>query len=195
MANTLEPADAELLARAAAGDAPAFDHFVARHCAAVLRYAGSLAHHAADAEDVLQQTFLQAWRSAAGARVEAGARPWLFTIARHALQRLRRRPVDAHEPPVSLESLGGDAGFAAPGVTPQRVAVAMEERAVLHEALAALPAADREVLVLRELEQLPGDAVAGVLGLSIEAMKSRLHRARLRLVAEVRRRLPDGGQP
>ncbi len=190
-----EVADGELLARAATGDVVAFDQFVVRHRAQVFRYAMGLARHHADAEDVLQQTFVQAWRAAAGARVEGSARPWLFAIARHALQRSRRRPAEVAGDPVSLDALGGDAGFADPTATPQRFAMAMEERDVLAAALQQLAEPDREVLLLREIEELSGEDTARVLGLSLEAMKSRLHRARLRLVAEVRRRLPEGGLP
>lgn len=190
-----ETADAELLARAATGDVVAFDRFVDRYRVQVHRYAMSLARHHADAEDVLQQTFVQAWRGAANARVESGARSWLFAIARHALQRLRRPVADVAGVPVSLDALGGEAGFADPAATPQRFAMAMEERHVLAEALQRLPEADREVLMLREIEEMSGEETARVLGLSLDAMKSRLHRARLHLVAEVRRRLPDGGLP
>lgn len=186
--------DAALLRRSAAGDAEAFAGFVARHRAGVHRFATMLARDAHDAEEVLQQTFVQAYRGAAGARVDGGARPWLLTIARHALARLRR-VAQAGPDTVSLEQLGREAGFADPAATPERVAAAVESRQLLHTALAALPAGDREVLVLRELEQLDGERTAAVLGLSLEAMKSRLHRARLRLLAEVRRRLPAGDEP
>lgn len=185
--------DAALLQRSAAGDADAFAQFVARHRAGVHRFTTMLAHDAHDAEEVLQQTFVQAYRHAAGARVDGGARAWLLTIARHALARMRREAHAADT--VSLEQLGREAGFADPAATPERVAAAVESRDLLHAALAALAPADREVLVLRELEQLDGDRTAAVLGLSLEAMKSRLHRARLRLLAEVRRRMPAGDEP
>ncbi len=184
--------DAELLARSATGDAEAFADFVARHRVAVHRFASHLTRNAADAEEVLQQTFVQAWRNAGAVRATGSARPWLFTVARNARVRLRRAAAVAADV-VSLESLGGDAGFADPAAAPERFAQALESKALLHDAMAALSEPDREVLVLRELEQLPGEEVAAVLGLSLEAMKSRLHRARLRLVAEVRRRLPAGG--
>lgn len=163
-----------------------------RHRAGVHRYARMLSGHDADAEDVLQQTFLQVWRSAGSSDVTF-VKPWLFTIARHALQRQRRRQVGAPEAEESLDSLGAAAGFADPSATPERFAIALEERSVVRAALAALSEADREVVVLRELEQWSGDDTARVLGLSLDAMKSRLHRARLRFVAEVRRRLPDEG--
>ncbi len=192
MSNDPEPTDHELLARSVRGDEQAFGAFVARHRVGLHRYARMLSRNDNDAEDAMQDTFLQAWRGARAATVQS-VRPWLFTIARHALHRQRRRKVETPTAAESLESLGAAAGFADADATPERFAIALEERSILRAALAALDEADREVIVLRELEQLSGDETAMVLDLSLEAMKSRLHRARLRLVAEVRRRLPDGG--
>jgi len=184
------PTDHELLTAAAGGDAAAFEVFVVRHRGAVYRYVHSLTKNVTDAEDVLQQTFLAAWRAAADARVEHGARPFLFTIARHAQHRLHRSHALITEDTVSLEELGSRAGFAAPHVTAERLAQAVEERAILAAAIEDLPPLEREVLQMRDLDGLSGDQVAAALGIGLEAMKSRLHRARLRLVAEVRRRVP-----
>lgn len=149
-----------------------------------------LTKNVTDAEDVLQQTFLAAWRAAADARVEHGARPYLFTIARRALHRLHRSHAIVTEDTIALEELGLRAGFAAPNVTAERLAQVVEERAILAAAIEELPSLEREVLQLRDLDGLSGDQVAAALGIGLEAMKSRLHRARLRLVAEVRRRVP-----
>lgn len=184
--------DAALLASSAGGDEAAFAEFVARHRAPVHRFVSLLLHDDQRAEEVLQDTFVHAWRHASAARAEGGARAWLLTIARNSAARGRRAAAQA--PTVSLAVLGSEAGFADPGATPMAFAQLVESRAIVHAALAALPPADREVLVLRELEQRSGEEVATVLGLSLEAMKSRLHRARLRLVAELRRRLPSGGE-
>jgi RNA polymerase sigma-70 factor, ECF subfamily len=173
----------------------AFGVFVARHRGAVYRFVRGLTTHDADAEDVLQQTFVAAWRAAADARVEHGARPFLFTIARHALHRLYRHHGVVTDDSVSLEELGARAGFAASDATAERFAQAVEEREVLIQAIAALPHLEREVLQMRDLEGLSGEQVAAAVGISLPAMKSRLHRARLRLVAEVRRRFAGGTEP
>ncbi|MGE3171525.1 MAG: RNA polymerase sigma factor [Planctomycetota bacterium] len=186
---TEEPTDAALLRGTAAGDEAAFDRFVERHRAAVFRYARSRGSDA-DAEEVLQQTFVSAWRNAGKVTIAGSARPWLFTVARNAMVRLHR-PRRSGVVELPLEDLGAAAGFAAATATPERFAAATEERELLEQALLALPDTDREVLHLRDLEQLPGDDVAALLGLTLTAMKSRLHRARLRLVAEVRRLLPE----
>ena len=185
---TNEPDDASLLAMSASGDPDAFDRFVARHRAAVFRYLRTKTN---DAEDALQHTFVQAWRNAATIVVADTARPWLFTVARNAVVRQQRRAAATNLTDDDLGHLGELAGFAADDATPERFAEVAEERSVVQAALASLPEQDREILTLRELEQLPGERVAELLALTLPAMKSRLHRARLRLVAELRNRMPE----
>jgi len=176
--------DRALAARAAAGDREAFASLLTRHQASVFRLARHLAGTRDEAEDVLQQTFLSAWQNVAGFRGEASMRTWLLTIARNAAvtrrARVAREPIDA----TPLDELGIRAGWGGPN--PEQLAAAAEQRDRLAAALAGLAADEREVLTLRDLEGLPGDDVAAMLGLTVAAMKSRLHRARLRLAAAVR---------
>lgn len=181
----LSESDAALLARSAAGDRAAFDRFVTENQAAVYRYLAALLGQAADAEDALQETFLAAWRNASSFRGQGAPRAWLFTIARHAASRLRRRRVDEPEELVSFEQLGLDAGWGAelePLPEPDE-----QRRDLVRGALDRLTPVEREVIVLRDLEGFSGEETAELLGLSLAAMKTRLHRARLRFVAHVRR--------
>lgn len=178
-----------LLAQAAAGDRAAFTTFAQRHRAAVWRFARVATRRAEDAEDVLQQTFLAAWRAAADARAEGGARAWLFGIARNAVRRQGRRRAGEPDSLESLETLGAQAGFGDESCSPEALAAALEERALLQDALDALDEHEREVIVLRDVEGLSGEEVARVLEIPLAAMKSRLHRARLRLAAQLRRRM------
>ena len=184
--------DARLLARAAMGDGDAFESLVVRHRAAVYRYARSLADQPGEAEDVLQETFLAAWRGAGGFAGRSSVRTWLLVIARNRALRSRERaaarPEDGGE---SLVELGVRAGFGSED--PERIALGAERREVLGEALASLGPEDREIIVLRDLEAIPGEECAEALGLTVPAMKSRLHRARLRLVAAVHRAVGGGG--
>jgi RNA polymerase sigma-70 factor (ECF subfamily) len=176
--------DRALAARSAAGDREAFASLLTRHQASVFRLARHLAGTRDEAEDVLQQTFLSAWQNIAGFRGEASMRTWLLTIARNAAvtrrARVAREPIDA----TPLDELGIRAGWGGPN--PEQLAAAAEQRDRLAAALAGLAADEREVLTLRDLEGLSGDDVAAMLGLTVAAMKSRLHRARLRLAAAVR---------
>jgi len=184
----LKASDAELLSNFAAGDASAFNTFVERHRAAVYRYVGALTQDAADAEDALQDTFVAAWRSASTFQGAEAARGWLFTIARNAVRLLYRRRVGEPADFVPLDELGLDAGWGGEPGSPDLLE-ALESREVLERALQSLSREDREVLVLRDLEGLSNEETARLVGIAVRAAKSRLHRARLRLAARLRREL------
>ncbi|MBE7454118.1 MAG: RNA polymerase sigma factor [Kofleriaceae bacterium] len=184
-----ERRDRDLIARAAAGDRAAFGALVARHRGAIHRLATILTRDAAAAEDVLQDTFVAALRGAAGFRGDGSVASWLFAIARHAAHRHGRRADQVPVAPESLDALGAAAGWGQPDV--ETVVAAAEERAALERALAELPVDERAVLVLRDVEGLSGHDTAAALELTLPAMKSRLHRARLRLAATLRRQGGD----
>lgn len=184
------PSDALLLRRAGGGDADAFDTFLRRHRDPVWRYLRTLLREPSDTDDAFQETFVAAWRGAAGFRGGEGARAWILTIARHVVTRQRRRRAGEPEAIETLESLAETAGWGdleAPDLRVERAETA--ER--VHRALDTLAAEDREVIVLRDLEDIAGDEVAAILGVSLPAVKSRLHRARLRLLAAVRKEVLD----
>lgn len=176
--------DADTLARAAAGDRGAFEDFVREHEGAVLRYIRTRTGDPEVVEDALQETFIAAWRGAGTFRGDGSARGWLLTIARNAVRRQYRQPAGA---PASFEPLDAVAVRAGWGRDPdeewtERIAA----RQTLERGFAALSPEDREVLVLRDLEGFGNEEVAGMLGLSLAAVKSRVHRARLRFMERVR---------
>lgn len=178
------------LARVAAGDKAALAVLVEHHQGAVFRVARRLTGDDATAEDVLQETFVSALRHAGQARPEGSVRGWLLAIARNTALMARRRRVGepaAYTPLDDVcdhEGLGEAAGFGM--VDPEAWMMASDRHAALEHALARLSEPEREVLVLRDVEELSGEETARALGLTVPAMKSRLHRARLRLVAELR---------
>jgi RNA polymerase sigma-70 factor (ECF subfamily) len=171
----LSPSDAELLARISAGDRAAFEELVARHEKAMFRFARRVVGE--DAEDVLQEAFLSVWRSAAGWRGEASARSWLFQIVAHGCHRRLRRSAGERATAGPEDALG----VPAPAAAPDAVVSSRQLGRALEAALRALEPEAREVLILRDVEGLPGEEVAQVLGIGLAAMKSRLHRARLAL--------------
>ena len=177
--------DATLLQRSAAGDAEAFSAFVKRHESSVFRYIGTLTSEPADAEDALQETFVAAWRHASAFRGGETARPWLFSIGRNAVRKQHRRRAGEPEHQQSLDTLGGEAGWG--NDDPAPLLTALADRDLLARALGDLSAADREILVMRELEGFTGEEAADLLRVSLPAMKSRLHRARLRFMVSLRR--------
>ncbi|MDE3165667.1 MAG: RNA polymerase sigma factor [Acidobacteriota bacterium] len=189
-----EPVDAstdlQLLRRTAAGDHGAFAAFVERHQAAIFCYASTLLPGREDAEDVLQDTFLAAYRSAGQFRGDASGRTWLFCIARRSAWRKASAARTVGGDTEELEALALAAGWGSPD--PERLAILAEDRRLLEGAFRQLPPQEREILWMREFEQMPGEAAAAVLGLTLPAMKSRLHRARLHLAALLRQQTGGG---
>lgn len=158
------------------------DALVARHAGPLFRYARAVAGgDAALAEDAVQEAFVSIWRHAAGfAGGSAGA--WLATITRNAVRREARRRgrVESHEEDgdVSLAAAGfGSASCA------QNFERAIESKERVHKALLALGEREREVVLLVDVRGLTVEEAAGALEVSVAATKSRLHRARLRLMA------------
>ena len=196
--NGLAPDDAELIRRSAGGDRHAFALLVERHHAALFRFLRGMASDAAAAEDALQDAFAAAWTGAPGFRGEASGRSWLFTLARNALSRRYRRlehrrgNVESFDSMEPLAALGEAAGWgdAACG---DRVLSALEDRDRVRKGLRALSTEDRELLVRLDVEELSAREAAEALGMKVGALKSRLHRARLRLLAQLGKEEPHEG--
>jgi RNA polymerase sigma-70 factor (ECF subfamily) len=176
--------DEELIALSAAGDRRAFDRLVERHSAAVLRLTNVVTGDPMTAEDALQLAFLSAYRNAASFRSDASVRTWLFAIARNAALRLRSKRGREEIVEEPLMELGLDAGWGSEN--PEALAIAAEQGELLRRAMRSLSAEDQEVLILRDVEGLRGTETAEVLGIGEPALKSRLHRARLRLAGALR---------
>src|SRR6185295_7925014 len=172
--------DETLIGRVAAGDRSAFDRLVRRHQALVYRFAQAAAPaEEGEAEEILRETFLAARQGANRYRDEASARSWLLSLARRSID--RRRPCrDADS--TSLRELvlvaAGQGGSGWEGTLRDARAVAA--------ALAVLPAEDREILTLCDRESFSMEEAARVTGLANGALRTRLHRARLRLLAKLK---------
>ena len=164
---------------------PAFADVVCEQRAAVFRFAMTMTRNEALAEDVLQETFLSAYRAWGTFRGEAHVRTWLFTIARNAALRLMRRR--AGEPAAfdDVSALGESAGWGTPEL-PDEVLARREQRACLKRTLSQLSDPDREVIVLRDVEGFTTTETAQILAISPAAVRSRLHRARLKFLATLR---------
>jgi RNA polymerase sigma-70 factor (ECF subfamily) len=177
--------DSDLMALTAAGDRGAFEQLIRRHAPAVLRLGRAVTGDAAAAEDALQQTFLAVYQHASTFRGDSSVRAWMLTIARNAAYRMRAKASRedlAEEPWIQL---GVEAGWGSED--PETLAMAAEQRDTLRTAMSTLSAQDREVLFLRDIEGLAAPEAAALTGIGQRALKSRLHRARLRLAAALRR--------
>ena len=192
-----------LLESARQGDGPALEALLKDVEPRIYRFSLRMCGRPEDAQDVLQETLLAAFRSVRAFRGESSVSTWLYAIARSFCIKKRRRSVFAPEL-VSLDAERREAGRSATPARDPETALADRELAdALQAAISALDPAAREVLVLRDVEGLSADEVAGITGASVSAVKSRLHRAR----RAVRERLapalapaalkpgPAGGKP
>ena len=189
MATVAAVADEELAARAAAGDASAFETLVGRHEARVYRLAYRLTGSDADARDVLQDAFLAAYRGLASFRGAARFSTWLYRITTNAAlmhrRARRRRPTESLEEYLPrFDPRGQHAPEVAELEAASRVDDLLDEKRLAAEARAALerlPDLYREVFVLRDLEELDTSEVASLLSIDAATVRQRVHRARLML--------------
>lgn len=174
-----------LLERAQGGDPAALDELIARYQPLVYRFGLKMCRNPEDAKDVLQDTLLSMARGIRSFRGGAAVSTWLYTIARNACIKKHRKGVHA---PSSVESLDQDnehRQVADDGGRPDDALASKRIELALTDAIAALDPNHREVLLLRDVEGLSANAVAEVVGISVPAVKSRLHRARLAVRAEL----------
>jgi RNA polymerase sigma-70 factor (ECF subfamily) len=190
-----------LVARLRAGDEAAYEVLVRRHGAAMLAVARRLLRNEEDARDAVQEAFLHVFRAAGEFRADAKLSTWLHRIVVNtALMRLRsagRRPEGfVADLLPAFDETGHHADPVLPLPASAEDAVGREElRARVRACVAELPAAYRAIVVLRDFEDLSTAEVASLLGISENAAKIRLHRARQALTALLRVALADGASP
>lgn len=172
--------DRDVIARVIAGDRAAFEVLVRRHNQRMFRAARAIAKTDADAEDVLQQAWLDVYRNLGQFRGDAAFATWATRIAVHqAVAMVRKRPLVAE--------IVETASDVAPDAELSRARVG----ALLETCLANIPQGNREVMVLRDILELDTAETAACLGLSEEAVRVRLHRARAAIAAALTEQLAD----
>ena len=169
--------DEEVVARVLAGDLSLFEILMRRYNQRLFRVARGILADAAEAEDVMQEAYVRAFHQLASFRGEASFATWLTRIACHeALARARKR-----RRLVPIASGGPGDGPPDPpsqAAGPDRNLENRELRAVLRDAVEVLPDPLRAVFCLREIEELSTEETADALGLTIENVRVRLHRAK-----------------
>lgn len=162
-----------------------FDTLYKDHVDLMYRFAHRLCGEPEAAKDLVQDTFLNAYRGIDRFRGDAQISTWLYTIASRACLRMRRRRKGAPERELSLEefipSSDGEFHLQIPidGRDPEAALQNKQLREALDAAINRLPKKYKMVLVLRDMEGLSAKEVGAIMGLNERAVKSRLHRARL----------------
>ena len=178
--------DAGLVSRAQRGDQAAFGEIVHRYQRGVYRVAYGLTRNASDADDLAQETFLRAYQAIARFRVGEPLYPWLTRIAinlAYSLFRRRRR-----RPETPLEPLLEAGRQWAAGDDPSERVAQNERQRHLGAAFSELSPEHQAVLVLRVVEELSYEDMAGALGVPTGTVMSRLSRARVELKSRLKAR-------
>ena len=181
--------DAWLVARAKGGDDDAFDQLVVRHQRVLYRLAIRLTGNRADAEDVLQDVFFQAFRRLKSFRGDSQFGTWLYRIAvnaalmrRRQSRRTRADPLETYLP--QFRSDGRHRRIDVDYSAASRIEALVQRRELkklLLDAITRLPGRYRAAVVLCDLEELPAREAARVLRVDERAVRQRVHRARLML--------------
>lgn len=175
--------DTTLAVRAQEGDASALESLLRRYQDPMYRVAVRVLGNPSDAEDAVQEAFVAAWRSLARYRGGAQFSTWLYRIVTNrCLNTIRARPP---HPTMPLDEYNR-AIVTGPGTSPGAASVVSGERAALRDALMALGVEQRMCWVLRENDGLGYDEIGEIVGLSPDAVRGRIHRARRNLAQSMR---------
>lgn len=178
-----EPADREYVRLSQAGDRRAYGELVRRYQERVYRFVLRMVNSHDEALELTQEAFINAWQALPDWRPDAEFRTWLFRIASNAaMDCLRRRKVVEF---VALED-DYDAPGAGPG--PEAQLQTKQNLAALESALGRLPPEQREIVLLREVEDMSYAEIGATLGINEGTVKSRLARAREALISDRQRK-------
>ena len=186
--------DDELVRFAQDGENRAFDELVRRYQDKVYRLSYKILRHEEDAAEALQDAFLSAYRGLKNFKAESTFSTWLYRIATNASLMKYRKRRDNH---VSLDQSQSQNEDAEPmqlpdwSAQPPEELLTAETREVMEEGIQRLPEELRTVFVLRDIEGLSNAEVGEILELSVAAVKSRLHRARIALRERLNRYFAD----
>jgi RNA polymerase sigma-70 factor, ECF subfamily len=184
-----------LLQAARSGDRAALSALLEQHQQRVFGFGMKMCGDAEDAQDVAQETLMTLVRSIPSFRGDSTLSTWLYTVARSFCIKKRRRTkgAPAHHEPLDQAS---QEQASTPAQSPEQMLLGREAREAVATALDQLEPEAREVVILRDIEGLTAPEVAQVTGLSVAAVKSRLHRARQVLRENLMAVVGEGtGQP
>lgn len=190
--------DQELVKLAQGGDNRAFDELVRRYENKVYRLTFKILRHEDDAGEALQDAFMSAYRGLKNFKADSTFSTWLYRVATNAALMKYRKRRDGHVSLEQSQSYDEDADkLEIPdwSALPDEDLLTGELDDILAEGLSRLPDELREVFVMRDIEELSNSDVAERLQLTVPAVKSRLHRARLQLRDRLNRYFQDKMRP
>ncbi|MBN2804725.1 MAG: sigma-70 family RNA polymerase sigma factor [Deltaproteobacteria bacterium] len=179
-----ERSDEELIKLIVKGDNSAFTLLVKRHQRGLYGFINKMISSNENTEDIIQETFVAVFKGAGQFEGKSLVKTWIYSIARN--QALMSKRLKANEPAHfdSLEKLSKKAGFGEQ-LIPDKITRSLQIKNCISNAIDKLESSNKEILILRDIEGFSGDSVSQILGISTEAMKSRLHRARLLLMEQL----------
>jgi RNA polymerase sigma-70 factor (ECF subfamily) len=184
-------ADLELAARCRQGDADAFEHLYRAHAGRLYSLIFRMAGSVPEAEDLLQEVFLNAHRKLGSFRGDSSLGTWLYRMAvNHCLDFLRGRQGKMARATGSLDDEDAEEPVASAPLVPSAVS-----RIDLERAIARLPPGCRAAFILHDVEGFEHHEVAAMLGVSTGTSKSQLHKARMKLRRLLGGPVPAGGAP
>jgi RNA polymerase sigma-70 factor (ECF subfamily) len=168
----------ELVKRCQSGSSQAMEQIVYRYQDQVYNIAYGILGNAEDAKDITQDVFLHVWAKVGQFRFRSRFSTWLYRIVinlcRNEMGRRRHRAL-----PTEMDD--SEAWIPTESRTPEKAVLLKEQQEILHAALNRLKEKQREILILREMEELSYEEIAEVMGCSLGRVKSRLHEARMQL--------------
>lgn len=186
--------DEVTLRRAQQGDSAAFESLVTPHEQLIWRLCWRYTRQEADAQDCVQETMLKAWQQLPRFRGECSLESWLYRVCVSCcLDWVRKRGRRMEESADGLAEEGFE--IADPAPKPEERVISREERAALRRDIDQLPAPMRETLILHALEGRSYEETAALTGASMGTVKSRLNRARQKLIEKIRLRREQSGAP
>jgi len=180
--------DAALVERAQAGDARAYELLVIKYQRRIERLAGHMARDPHLAQDIAQETFLQAWRALPGFRGEAQFFTWLYRIALNTAKKAlmaRKRDWTLTQAALDDETFSPQ-GEPSTHASPESELAAREIAETVHAAMQALSADLREAITLREIEGMSYEEIAEAMNCPVGTVRSRIFRAREAISAKVK---------
>ena len=195
---TSNPTDHHLIAEFKAGTMEAMEKIVGRYEDRIFTFGLKMCGHLQDAEDIAQETFLNAFRYLKDFREETKLKNWLFMIATRACIRKRRKKKCEPDYEISLDSFihedGSDGKYEIPDWSddPSDNVMRAELKKIIDAATQTLPHKYRLVFNLRDIEGFSTKETAEILEISTQSVKTRLHRARLFLREEISKQYMEG---